>query len=424
MSRSGAVYQAIRSTLLTATAVCAAGAANAAGFDQFIGFGDSTMDSGYFRYGSTGGLFSWAPARSLAVDGGSSGGRGWRERRLRGPGVVGTGNCWPREFGLTALPVTIAGGGTNYANGSAQTVPTTQDDGYQQWFFNNVPIVTQISNYLAACPQCRQSQRPLHGQLRRQRAVLDGGPAGEPVAAAPMSLSRSRTPWRRPGEFAGRRRAHHRGPQSLRLCQSGRSGWIARPRPMRPMLPIATYGAAIWSGPDGGGGELHPRRHQRLFNTSRRTRPGSASQPPPCWRPVRPAPHHPRVQPPLLVAPNAEQTYLWADDHHLTTAGQTIEADYIYSLLTAPSQISLLAESAVQERPGAGGSDPGADRSVRAASWAEPRQRLGQRRGRQPDRQERGGLPQASGTAVRRHGGRRLSPSAGSSSARRFPRAA
>ena len=34
--------------------------------------------------------------------------------------------------------------------------------------------------------------------------------------------------------------------------------------------------------------------------------------------------------------------------YHLTTAGQTIESDYIYSLLTAPSQISLLAESAVQ----------------------------------------------------------------------------
>jgi outer membrane lipase/esterase len=49
-----------------------------------------------------------------------------------------------------------------------------------------------------------------------------------------------------------------------------------------------------------------------------------------------------------LVTPDAEQTYLFADAHHLTTAGQTIEADYIYSLLTAPSQISLLAESAVQ----------------------------------------------------------------------------
>jgi outer membrane lipase/esterase len=52
--------------------------------------------------------------------------------------------------------------------------------------------------------------------------------------------------------------------------------------------------------------------------------------------------------PAQLVTPNAEQTYLFADKDHLTTAGQTIEADYMYSLLTAPSQISLLAETAVQ----------------------------------------------------------------------------
>ena len=49
-----------------------------------------------------------------------------------------------------------------------------------------------------------------------------------------------------------------------------------------------------------------------------------------------------------LVSPNAEQTYLWGDANHLSTAGQTIEADYIYNLLTAPSEISLLSESAVQ----------------------------------------------------------------------------
>jgi outer membrane lipase/esterase len=52
--------------------------------------------------------------------------------------------------------------------------------------------------------------------------------------------------------------------------------------------------------------------------------------------------------PGALVSPNAEQTHLWVDGVHLTTAGQTIETGYIYSLLTAPSQISLLAESVVQ----------------------------------------------------------------------------
>jgi outer membrane autotransporter protein len=52
--------------------------------------------------------------------------------------------------------------------------------------------------------------------------------------------------------------------------------------------------------------------------------------------------------PAQLVSPDAQQTYLWGDANHLSTAGQTIEADYIYSLLAAPSQISMLAETAVQ----------------------------------------------------------------------------
>jgi outer membrane lipase/esterase len=54
--------------------------------------------------------------------------------------------------------------------------------------------------------------------------------------------------------------------------------------------------------------------------------------------------------PAQLVAPNADKTFLFADDHNLTSAGQKIEADYLRSLLLAPSQISLLAENAVQAR--------------------------------------------------------------------------
>ncbi len=47
-------------------------------------------------------------------------------------------------------------------------------------------------------------------------------------------------------------------------------------------------------------------------------------------------------------SPAEQQGYLFLDGVHLTTAGQTIEADYTYSLLIAPSEISLLAESGVQ----------------------------------------------------------------------------
>ena len=81
--------------------------------------------------------------------------------------------------------------------------------------------------------------------------------------------------------------------------------------------------------------------------------PFSGSLPLRCWRPmlrlgtIHPPPiNHALWAHPLT--PTQQQTFLFVDDVHLTTAGQTIEADYEYSLLIAPSQISLLVESAVQ----------------------------------------------------------------------------
>ena len=51
-----------------------------------------------------------------------------------------------------------------------------------------------------------------------------------------------------------------------------------------------------------------------------------------------------------LVSADATQTHLFMDGTHLTQAGQIIVADYIYSLLVAPSQISFLAEAPVKTR--------------------------------------------------------------------------
>jgi outer membrane lipase/esterase len=49
-----------------------------------------------------------------------------------------------------------------------------------------------------------------------------------------------------------------------------------------------------------------------------------------------------------LQSADATHTYLFLDGVHLTEAGQQIEADYFYNLLVAPSQISYLAETAIQ----------------------------------------------------------------------------
>jgi outer membrane lipase/esterase len=49
-----------------------------------------------------------------------------------------------------------------------------------------------------------------------------------------------------------------------------------------------------------------------------------------------------------LVAPNAAQTFLFADSVHPTTAGHQILADYAASVIEAPQKIALLAETPLQ----------------------------------------------------------------------------
>jgi outer membrane lipase/esterase len=51
-----------------------------------------------------------------------------------------------------------------------------------------------------------------------------------------------------------------------------------------------------------------------------------------------------------LLAPDAAQTFLFADGVHPTTAGHAIVADYAASIVAAPTQISMLPETAVQAR--------------------------------------------------------------------------
>ncbi|HUI95154.1 MAG TPA: hypothetical protein VLX44_05330, partial [Xanthobacteraceae bacterium] len=51
-----------------------------------------------------------------------------------------------------------------------------------------------------------------------------------------------------------------------------------------------------------------------------------------------------------LRAADAQFTSLYADDQHFSAAGQKIEADFMYSLVVAPSEISFLAEAPVQTR--------------------------------------------------------------------------
>ena len=335
-----------------AAALSAPVAASAGGFDQFIGFGDSTMDSGYFRYSSTGGSPGLGgPGSAAALDAQiaatvAAGGSG----AFLGPGVVDTVQLAGR-FGLTALPSTIPGGvGTNYANGSAQTVSTTVGDNYLRGLYNNVPIVTEMANYLAA----------VHGAANSSALYMIsyGGndltwlntqaPATLSPQAYLRSLATSLT-----GGIVSLQAAGARTILVLNVYAYARlvgPGGSLTPANAVWVAEAAAYSAEVWSGLSAAGVNFVPADIEGLLKYVSRnpTRFGFTPATELASSPACATTSALVCAPSQLVTPNAEQTYMWSDQAHLTTAGQTIESDYMYNLLTAPSEISLLAESAVQ----------------------------------------------------------------------------
>lgn len=339
---------------LAAIALGAPGSAGAAGYDQFLGFGDSTMDSGYFRYATTGGLFVLGPGSAQAVDNGiaaavAAGASG----AFVGPGVVST-RLLAARFGLTAWPVTMPGGGTNYANGSAQAVSTTQADGYHNGFLANVPAVTQIANYLSA----------VHNNANPAALIMISAGANDlfwmqtqQANLSPQQLYDGyMQPWAATlaGSVATLQAAGARSILVMNLNEYARlvdaTGQLSGTALVNYQESV-TYGAAIWSSLAAARVNFVPADISSLFAYVSRnpTRFGFTAASVLATNPAcGDAGGSLLCSPAQLVSPDAEQTHLWADGAHLTTASQTIESDYLYSLLTAPSQISLLAESAMQ----------------------------------------------------------------------------
>ena len=111
---------------------------SAQGFNQFVAFGDSTVDSGWYRNpatppGSTNATFE---ADFLIALGQGAG------KATTNPGPMNT-EVLSSYFGLTAIPGNQPGG-SNYATGDARNSQTNTTGN-----LNAVPTATQIANYLA-----------------------------------------------------------------------------------------------------------------------------------------------------------------------------------------------------------------------------------------------------------------------------------
>lgn len=291
--------------------------AHASAFDQFIGLGDSTLDSGYFRYHSTGNLTVDA-FLAAAIAAGANGG-------FAGNGVM-VSTILAGKFGLNALPV--GGGGTNYANGGSLTATPS---------LGNVPLTEQIANYLnsvdgAANPTALYVISSGNNDLAHlsDAQLIEESAA---LAASVDSLQR-----------AGAK--HLLVPNSFRYANlASLGGEITDSSNAAEYNRLVAYNTQRWDDLTAAGVRYIPADLDSVFKYVARNPTQFGFTPYTALATSSPS-SAPAVF--AVLTEEQQQTYLIIDGKHLTTAGQTIEADYEYSLLTAPGEISLLAESAVQ----------------------------------------------------------------------------
>lgn len=306
--------------------LAAPGSAQVTSFDQFIAFGDSTLDSGYFRYNPTGAApVDQAIAAAVAL--GAKGG-------FAGNGVMNT-TLLAARFGLSAEPV--GHGGTNFANGGAHTVTDV---------LPNIPTVQQIKHYLASVNGAANPRglyvigtgsNDLLYVSRQDAAWVAAHPTYLPEQIDTLSA-----------EVLALQAA---GARTILVTNPYTSAVYAGPGGIIPdaladvYAQSVAFGPALWSGLTAAGVHYIPAdingvikyvvTHPTLFGFTAdsvlATNPAS---------PVNALMS--------IVTPAQMQSHLFLDNLHFTTAGQTIKADYYYSLLTAPSMVSLMAESAAQ----------------------------------------------------------------------------
>src|SRR5262244_3243789 len=131
--------------LALGAAVAVSSPAAAQSINQFVGFGDSTIDSGWYRNNIVGGVpFAGGGANFNSLfPGAVAEGAG---RATTSPGLMSS-ELLAGFFGTTAIPSNQPGG-TNYATSGARNNEINgPNDGL---FTQAVPTVTQINSYLAA----------------------------------------------------------------------------------------------------------------------------------------------------------------------------------------------------------------------------------------------------------------------------------
>ena len=359
MGRAGAAAPTLANVksavILSLTLAVASGPAAAQSFNQFIGFGDSTIDSGFYKaLASPGSQGAQGPTYNGLWPAAVAAGAG---KPTSSPGLMNS-EALAALFGLTAIPANQPGG-TNFATSGAKDV--TINAPATGGFLAAIPTVTQIANYLAGS-----------GGHANPNALYLISSGGNDVSYALGNTGMAPFP---PNPTAYLISAANSLAGAVAQLQAAGARYIVVPDlpfsfPMGGGAGNATerqarldYSLALWSALAGAGVNFIPADwnsvrvaiaaspstfgFQFIGNGAAQTaciRPAGITT---AWALL--CSSNPGA-PSTFVTPDADRTHLFADDEHMTTAGQKIQADYYYSLIVAPSQISFLPEVAVKTR--------------------------------------------------------------------------
>jgi outer membrane lipase/esterase len=345
-----------KAALAAATYLSLAQYAQAQNFNQLIAFGDSTTDTGWFAHAPTGSGFAAAIfdgfiKNSLANEGNA---------HFTGPGP-GNAQILGSFFGLSASAANTPGG-TNYAIGGAFD-GATLGPGFQNLFSTtygvanpNLPGTSaQIGNYLASVNGHANPNALYLISSGGNDAFYASATFGSNAAAANVFLLSE---------------AQALANGVAQLQQAGARFIIVADEYQPPSADAnaAAYGrtvfTATWANLAAAGVKFIPadtasvivavEQNPFAFGITAAITSYACVPPVPfltsgygvtCAPTTTPNPGAPYG---YLVSADATQTHLFMDGTHLTAAGQLIIADYYYSLLVAPSEISFLAETAIQ----------------------------------------------------------------------------
>ncbi len=349
MSRRAKAFAGVLTVVATALVANGEPAAGQK-LNQFIAVGDSTIDSGFYRnLANPGGGNTFNNLWAAAVANGAG-------KPTTSPGAMSS-EALASLFGLSGAPLNQ--GGLNFATSGAKnvTVNNNQTGGFKA----AIPTVTQISSYLA-----------FNGGVANPNGLYLISSGGNDIAFATGNSGA--------GPFPANPQAYlisaaNSLANSVASLQAAGARYIVVPNqpysfPLGGGNGSATqradrllYNQTLWNTLAADGVNFVPADYNAM-RLAIASNPalfgfqfiGTGAGQSACTIPAGittawallcssspAAPSH-------LVTPDADQTPLFADDQHLTTAGQKILADYEYSLLVAPMEISFLAEAPVKTR--------------------------------------------------------------------------